>query len=113
MLWSSVPTPPEYYVTPPIGFQLVHSTTAFLNHSGRPLTADELRILNIVLVEYLDRLKGVGLQFEPAIADQAAAEQPVITKKRVVECLQKINQHKLAGILIKRHGKHKYSIHAQ
>ena len=69
------------------------------------MTADELRILNIVLVEYLDRLREVGLHFEPAIADQAATEQPVITKKRVVECLQKINQYKLAGILIKRHGK--------
>ena len=77
----------------------------FSNHSGRPLSADELRILNIVLVEYLDKLNHVGLHFEAATADQPATDQPVITKKRVVECLQRIGQHELAGILIKRQGK--------
>ena len=66
------------------------------------MSADELRILNIVLVEYLDKLQHVGLYFE---TDQPATGQPVITKKRVVECLQQIGQHDLAGILIKRQGK--------
>ena len=82
--------------------------------SGRPLSVDEMRILNIVLVEYLDELKHIGLCFETAIADQPATDQtaidqpdtdqPVITKKRVVECLQKIQQHELAKILSKKQG---------
>jgi hypothetical protein len=74
-------------------------------NSGRPLSADELRILNIVLVEYMDKLNVVGLYFETAITDQRSTNQPVVTKKKVVECLQQINQHELAGILIKRQGK--------
>ena len=54
-----------------------------------------------MLVEYVNRLNNVGLYFE---TDQPAADQPVVTKKRVVECLQKIGQQELAGILIKRQG---------
>ena len=53
----------------------------------------------------MDRLNNVGLYFETAIADQPAADQPVVTKKRVVECLQKIGQQELAGILIEKQGK--------
>ena len=89
---------------------LIHKV--FSNHSGRPLSADELRILNIVLVEYLHELKDVGLSFETDIAatdqpgvDKSSTDQSVITKKRVVECLQLIGQQELAGILSKRHGK--------
>ena len=74
------------------------------NHSGRPLTADELRILNIVLVEYMDKLNNVGLYFETAVADKPAADQPVVTKKMVVECLQQIGQREFAGILMKTQG---------
>jgi hypothetical protein len=56
-------------------------------------------------VEYVDKLSNVGLYLEIAIADQPSTDQPVITKKRVVECLQQIGQHKLVGILSKRRGK--------
>ena len=52
----------------------------------------------------MDKLKDVGLYFEAAIADQPATDQPVVTKKRVVECLQQIGQRELAGILIKNQG---------
>jgi ABC-type uncharacterized transport system ATPase subunit len=52
-------------------------------------------------VEYIDKLNKVGLYLETAIADQPATDLPVVTKKRVVECLQQIGQQELAGILIK------------
>ena len=68
-------------------------------HSGERLSADELRILNIVLVEYLDNLKQVGIDFETAVASQTT-----ITKKKVVESLQQIRQHNLADILNGRQG---------
>ena len=55
-------------------------------------------------MEYVDKLNNVGLYFEAAIADQPATKQPVVTKKRVVECLQQIGQRELAGILIKNQG---------
>ena len=77
----------------------------FLNYSGQPLSADELRILNIILVEYIEKLNNVGLYFEAAIADQPATDQPVVTKKRVVECLQRIGQQEFAEILITSQGK--------
>ena len=82
--------------------------------SGRPLTADELRILNIVLVEYIDKLNSVGLYFETAIADQSAtkSDQPLVTKKRMVECLQQIGQRELAEILIKNQGMYVSYYHA-
>ena len=76
----------------------------YLNHSGKPLSADDLRILNIILIEYLDRMKQVGLYFETSVADKLAIDQPAITKKRVVECLQQIEQHDLAEILSKKQG---------
>ena len=60
-----------------------------------------------MLVEYLDELKHVtGLYFETAIAAQPepTTDQPVITKKRVMECLQQIGQHELAEILSKKQG---------
>ena len=60
-----------------------------------------------MLVEYLDELKhATGLYFETAVAAQPepATDQPVITKKRVMECLQQIGQHELAEILSKKQG---------
>jgi hypothetical protein len=56
-------------------------------------------------VEYIDKLNKVGLYFETAIADQPAADQPVVTMKRVVECLQQIGRQELAGILFANQGK--------
>ena len=53
----------------------------------------------------MDQLKDVGLCFEAAIAGQPATKQPVVTKKKVVECLQQIGQRELADILIKSQGK--------
>ena len=52
-----------------------------------------------MLVEYLDKLKQVGIDFETAVASQTT-----ITKKRVVESLQHIRQHNLADILNGRQG---------
>ena len=52
-----------------------------------------------MLVEYLDKLKQVGIDFETAVASQTT-----ITKKRVVESLQQIHQHNLADILNGRQG---------
>ena len=57
-----------------------------------------------MLVEYVDKLNNVGLYFEAAIAGQPATDQPVVTKKRVVECLQQIGQQQFAEILIKNQG---------
>ena len=64
-----------------------------------PLTADELRILNIVLAEYSTKLKEKGLDFESAISEQLS-----VTKERVVSCLQDIGQSDLATILSKKQG---------
>ena len=50
----------------------------------------------------MDKLNSIGLYFE---TDQPAIYQPVVTKKRVVECLEQIGQHELARILIKQQGK--------
>ena len=50
----------------------------------------------------MDQLNNVGLA---AVADQPATDQPVVTKKRVVECLQQIGQQELAEILITSQGK--------
>ena len=58
-----------------------------------------------MLVEYLDQLNNIGLHIEAAIADQPATDQPVVTKKRVVECLQRIGQQELAEMLITSQGK--------
>ena len=66
------------------------------------LSDDELRILNIVLIEYTEKLKGIGLYLDAANADKASTDQPVITKKRMVECLEQIGQHELARILSKQ-----------
>ena len=52
-----------------------------------------------MLVEYLDNLKQVGIDFETAVA-----RQTTITKKKVVESLQQIRQHHLADILIGKQG---------
>ena len=57
-----------------------------------------------MLVEFVDKLNNIGLYFETAIADQPATDQPVVTKKRVVECLQQIGQREFAGILMKTQG---------
>ena len=55
-------------------------------------------------MEYVDKLNNIGLYFEAAITDKQATKQPVVTKKRVVECLQQIGQQELTGILIKSQG---------
>ena len=52
----------------------------------------------------MDKLNNVGLYFEATITGQPATDQPVVTKKRVVECLQQIGQQALAGILINSQG---------
>ena len=52
----------------------------------------------------MDKLNNVGLDFETAIADKSTTEQSVVTKKRVVECLQLIDQREFAGILMKTQG---------
>ena len=56
-------------------------------------------------MEYVDKLNSIGLYFEAAIDDQPATDQPVVTKKRVVECLQQIGQQELAEMLITKQGK--------
>ena len=56
-------------------------------------------------MEYVDQLNNIGLYFEAAIADRPATDQPVVTKKRVVECLQQIGQQELAEMLITSQGK--------
>ena len=53
----------------------------------------------------MNELKDVGLYPDAAIADKPSTDQPVITKKRMVECLEQIGQHELARILIRRQGK--------
>ena len=55
----------------------------------------------------MDKLNDVGLYFETDQPStyQPSTDQPVVTKKRVVECLQQIGRPKLAGILSKRQGK--------
>ena len=58
-----------------------------------------------MLVEYVDKLKDVGLYLDAAIADKLSTDQPVITTKRMVECLEQIGQHELARILSKQQGK--------
>ena len=47
----------------------------------------------------MDKLNNIGLYFETAIADQPVTDQPVVTMKRVVDCLQQIGQQELAGII--------------
>ena len=64
-----------------------------------PLTADQLRILNIVLAEYSTKLKDKGLDFESAISERQS-----VTKERVVSCLQDIGQSDLGTILSKKQG---------
>ena len=56
-------------------------------------------------MEYVDKLNSIGLYFEAAIADQPATDQTVVTKKRVVECLQQIGQQELAEMMIASQGK--------
>ena len=56
-------------------------------------------MISIVLVEYLDELNKIGLNFETIVASQAS-----ITKKKVVQCLQQIHQPHLADILRARLG---------
>ena len=53
----------------------------------------------------MNQLNNIGLYIEAAIADKPATDQPVVTKKRVVECLQQIGQQELAEMLITSQGK--------
>ena len=52
-----------------------------------------------MLVEYLDELNTIGLNFETIVASQTP-----ITKKKVVQCLRQIHQPHLADILSARQG---------
>ena len=52
-----------------------------------------------MLVEYLDELNKIGLNFETIVASQAS-----ITKKKVVQYLRQIHQPHLADILSARQG---------
>ena len=53
----------------------------------------------------MSQLKDIGLYLHAAITDKPSTNQPVITKKRMVECLEQIGQHELAKILSKQQGK--------
>ena len=55
----------------------------------------------------MSQLKDVGLHLDAArgIADKPSTDQPVITKKKMVECLEQIGQHELARILSQQQGK--------
>ena len=53
----------------------------------------------------MDNLKDIGLYLDAAIADKPSTDRPVITKKRMVNCLEQIGQHMLARILIREQGK--------
>ena len=60
------------------------------------LTESDLKILKIVLVEYLPKMENLNLdQDDPA----------TITKKKVIKCLQQVDQHDLADILKENQGK--------
>ena len=66
----------------------------------QPLTDDELRILKIVLAEYLDELNKKELSLDLAISGELK-----ITKRMVVECLHLIGQIHISKILDKKQGK--------
>ena len=65
----------------------------------QPLTDDELRILKIVLAEYLDELNKKELNLDLAISGELK-----ITKRMVVECLHLIGQIHVSKILDKKQG---------
>ena len=65
------------------------------------LTAEELRILNVVLAGYSHQLEKEGLNLERDISHN---KRPV-TKEGVVSCLQNIKQYDLANILSGKRGK--------
>ena len=70
-----------------------------LSDDQQPLSADELRILKILLEEHLVKLNENGLNIESAISDQLD-----VTNERVVKCLRIIDQKDKADILDKKQG---------
>ena len=73
--------------------------TLHAESSGENLLSEsDLRILNIVLVEHLPKLKGIGLDLDHNIT-------LFITKQEVIKCLQQVGQQSLADILSKYQGK--------
>ena len=65
------------------------------------LTESDIRILNIVLAEYLPKLKKHDLNLDQDHQDN----HPRVTKEEVVTCLWKIGQNEFAKILEKNNGK--------
>ena len=63
------------------------------------LSANELRILGLVLAEYLSDLKRDGLDIESASAGE-------FTKEKVVMHLRNIGQNQLALLLSKKRGEY-------
>ena len=61
------------------------------------LSANELRILGLVLAEYLNALKNNGLDIESASPGE-------YTKKQIVMHLRNIGQNQLALLLSKKRG---------
>ena len=66
------------------------------------LSADELRILNIVLAGYTNQLSMKGLNLDQELKN---SDPPCVTKERVVSFLQKIGQADLADILKDKRGR--------
>jgi hypothetical protein len=64
-----------------------------------PLTADELRILTIVLAEHLDKLNENGVSLGLALSGGL-----LLSKQKVVECLHLIGQISLSNILNNKQG---------
>ena len=64
-----------------------------------PLSADDLRILKILLSEHLEKLTENGVNFDLALSGEL-----VLTQERVVECLHHIGQVGLSKILNNKQG---------
>ena len=64
-----------------------------------PLSADELRILKILLSEHLEKLTENGVSLDLALSGGL-----LLTKERVVECLHHIGQVGLSKILNNKQG---------
>ena len=64
-----------------------------------PLTADELRILKILLAEHLGKLTENGVSLDLALSGGL-----VLTKQKVVECLDLIGQVSISKVLSNKQG---------
>jgi hypothetical protein len=65
----------------------------------QPLTADELRILKIVLAEHVDKLNENGVSLDLALSGGL-----VLSKQKVVECLSLIGQVSISKVLNNKQG---------